>query len=318
MKLDDVAKKLADTERIGLTPELVEKLGIVSEDATRGRLMAQLEGDYAHLGVYLLAVFVVDDTDFWGDGEIYWWSIPAMLDAKGKVHKSALYGLPTGMEPHKTGSMEWMTNISIKDPPLLAMIPPNEEVAQCVLRLAIYDDDKRPANVPEAITAGLSAYAGVAEGLDGANNVLLPVRDAIFQSLAAEDDDILIDQEVTFRTGDAVRFGRGMIGSLVNAMARAYYVVKDEQRTETFGPVLLHKGQQEQVRFDSPMKAGGRLALFARGAPIRCATFGNLENELPFINKIVEQRHESALANGFDVAADGPSKLVAYYTPPRD
>ena len=36
----------------------------------RGQLMAITDGDRGPLGVYLLAIYVVDDTDFFGDGQI--------------------------------------------------------------------------------------------------------------------------------------------------------------------------------------------------------------------------------------------------------
>jgi hypothetical protein len=63
MGLESLAKKLANPNRIGLTPELVTRLEIASEDVTRGRLMAQIEGPRSHLGVYLIGSYVVDDTD---------------------------------------------------------------------------------------------------------------------------------------------------------------------------------------------------------------------------------------------------------------
>ena len=141
MGLEDLAKRLASTNRIGLTEELAKRLNIASEDVTRGRLMAQTEGDRSHLGVYLLACYVVDDTDFWGDGEIYWWSIPTIVEKEGKVRKNPLAGLPNGAPPHKCGDHEWMTNLRLSNPPLLAIIPPGDDVQSCIVRLAIYDDD---------------------------------------------------------------------------------------------------------------------------------------------------------------------------------
>ncbi|HMR80472.1 MAG TPA: hypothetical protein PKD61_35430, partial [Polyangiaceae bacterium] len=113
MGLDDLAKRLADPGHIGLDSELAKRIGLVSPEAMRGRLMAETEDGRNHLGVYLLASYVVDDTDFWGDGEIYWWSIPAMLSTDGKISKKPLHGLPNGAPPHKGGSLEWVTNISL-------------------------------------------------------------------------------------------------------------------------------------------------------------------------------------------------------------
>jgi hypothetical protein len=316
MGLDDLAERLSDPKRIGLNEELVKRLGIVSQDATRGRMMAEASGDGSHLGVYLIAAYVVDDTDFWGDGEIYWWSIPVLVRSGNKVKKNPLAGLPTGERPHKVGSLEWMTNISLADPPLLAAIPPDEEIESCVLRLGFYDDDGAAADVPKAISAGLETLAEISNGeLVGHENIVTPVREAIWKSLRAEQDDILVDQDVVLRKGEVVRFGRGMIGSVVNAMARIYYFVKDENKTERFGPIALHKGQTETVKFASPLKAGGRLALFARGADVNCSAFGDLSTDLPFQNRIIEGRHEGGLEQGFNVAGTGPAKLVAFYTP---
>jgi hypothetical protein len=107
-----------------------------------------------------------------------------------------------------------------------------------------------------------------------------------------------------------------MIGSEINAMIRVYYFVRDENRTEQFGPVVLHKGQTENVKFTQPMRGGGRVALFARGADVNCSTFGDLNTDRPFQNRVVEARNESFLAHGFNIDATGAAKFVAYYTPP--
>ncbi len=317
MALDDLAKRLADPSHVGLTSELMEKLGIKDADVTRGRLMAQMDDGNSHLGVYMLACYVVDDTDFWGDGEIYWWSIPALVDRDGKVTRDPLAGLPNGMPPHKVGSLEWMTNLSLAEPPLLAVIPPDEAITSCVTRLAVYDDDGKPADLAASLTAGLEAYASVSKGPhDGPDNIITPVRDAIWRRLQADQDDILIDQDLVLRRGENVDFHRGMIGSIVNAMARVYYFVQDEGKTERFGPVNLHKGQVETVKFKRKLEGGGRLALFARGATVTCSAFGELETDMPFINKIIDSHHENALADGFNVAGTGAAKFVAFYTPP--
>jgi len=316
MGLDEIAERLADQNRIGLNEELVKRLGIVSKEATRGRLMAQREGEHSHLGVYLLATYVVDDTDFWGDGEIYWWSIPVITRTGNKARRDALCCLPSGEPPHKVGSLEWMTNISLAQPPLLAVIPPEEDVESCVLRIGFYDDDGAAADLPKAMTAGLEALSEISkDDLPGAEQIILPVRDAIYKSLRAEQDDILVDQEVVLRKGEVVRFSRGMIGSVINAMARVYYFVRDEERTEQFGPIALHKGQVETVKFPSALKGGGRLALFARGADVSCSAFGDLNTDLPFQNRVIDARQEASLEQGFNVAGTGAAKLVAFYTP---
>jgi hypothetical protein len=278
--------------------------------------MALADTDRSFYGVYLLAAYVVNDTDFWGDGEVYWWSVPTIVGADGTVQKDPLYGIPTGAPPHKVGSLEWMTNLSLKDMPLLAVIPPEERVAACTVRLGFYDDDGKPANLAGAMTAGLEAFAAVSDAaLSSPAQIIDPVRTAIFGALKAEEDDILIDQDVTIRRGAAVPFSSGMIGSAVSANIRVYYFVKDEDRTETFGPITLHKGQSETVRFTSPMKGGGRLTLFARGADVSCSAFGELNVDTPFVNRIVDSGHEAALQHGFSITGTGAAKFVAFYTP---
>lgn len=317
MKLDEIAKRLCNKEQIGLSDALASKLGITAEDAVRGRLMAMADTDRSYLGVYVLGAYVIDDTDVWGDGEIYWWSIPTIVDAEGKVSRNALHGLPSGAPPHKVGSLEWMTNLSLNDPPLVALIPPEDKAAACTIRIAFYDDDGKPADMRGAMEAGLEAFAAVsAEPLPGAEQIITPVRQAIFSALKAQEDDILIDQDVTIRRGSAVQFGAGLIGSIMNSMIRVYYFVRDEARTEQFGPITLHKGQTETVKFASPLKGGGRLALFARGADVSCSAFGEISTDTPFINRAVDRNHEGQLANGFAVTGNGPAKFVAYYTPP--
>jgi len=98
-------------------------------------------------------------------------------------------------------------------------------------------------------------------------------------------------------------------------MIRVYYFVKDEDRTETFGPVMLHRGQTETVRFPSAMRGGGRLSLLARGSEVSCSAFGNLTVDTPFVNRVIDTAHETALSNGFTVTGTGPAKLIAFYTP---
>ena len=316
MNLDELAKHLSSTERIGLDSDLAAKVGVADADVTRGRLLAQTDGIRGHLQVRLLGCFVVDDTDMFGDGEIYWWSIPAVVDREGTVSKDPLSGLPTGMAPHKCGDQEWMTNLSLNDPPLLAVIRPGDEPASCVVRLGIYDDDRDPADIPGAVRAGIEAFAALSEGpMKGADNIINPVRDAINAHVKAQDDDILIDQDIVIRKGDVVRFNAGMIGSVINSMARAYYTVLDTERTQRFGPVTLHKGQTEQVKFDAPITAGGRLAIFARGHDVSCPSFGDLTFDQPFVNRVVSRSKEPELHNGFPIIGTGPAKLVAYYTP---
>lgn len=317
MNVTELSKLLSDRERVGMNEELAKKLGLTGEEATRGRLMALADTDRPYFGVYLLAAYVVNDTDFWGDGEIYWWTIPTMVGEGGSVVKDPLYGLPSGGPPHKVGSLEWMTNLSLKDPPLIAVIPPEERVVAATIRFAFYDDDGKPANLAGALTAGLDVFAGLStDPLSSPDQLIAPVRNAIFNSLKAQEDDILVDQDVTIRRGSAVPFASGMIGSVMTQLIRVYYFVKDEDRTETFGPVVLHRGQSETVRFTSALRGGGRLSLLARGSEVSCSAFGNLTVDTPFVNRVVDTAHESGLSNGFTVTGTGPAKFIAYYTPP--
>ena len=145
--------------------------------------------------------------------------------------------------------------------------------------------------------------------------LIAPVRDAICTSLKSDDDDILLEQDVPIRKGQVVRFGCGMVGAVINAMARAYYIVRDETETHQFGPLRLEKGQHEKVRFDVPMSQSGRLAVFARGAEITCPALGDLTVDTPFKNRVLTRKQQEEFALGFDVIGTGPAKLVAYYTP---
>jgi hypothetical protein len=317
MGLEELAKRLADTSRLGMTPTIAETLKLKSEDVVRGQLMAMSDGPRGPLGVYLLAIYVVDDTDLFDDGEIYWWSVPVLVDRKGLARWSPVSGLPAGAPPHKCGSLEWMTNVSLQDPPLLAVIPADEEIGACVVRLAIYDDDKKPADLGTALSFGFEALSGCQrEGLPGAAQVITPVREAITHSLIAHDDDVLLDEDITIRRGEAARFNVGFVGSAINAKARAYFLVRDELHTETAGPVMLRKGEEARVVFASTLQPGGRISVFARGADVDCPVFGELTTDRPFAGKVLDTASVKNLAGGFDVKGRGAAKVVAFYTPP--
>lgn len=318
-RIDALAKVLADRGRIGLTPDLADRLKLRAEDALRGQLLSEEEEDRGHFGVYLLGAYVVDDTDVWGDGEIYWWSIPTLVERSGKAIWSTTSGLPSGAPPHKVGSLEWMTNFSLADPPLLALIPPFDELNAAVIRLAFYDDDGELADVPRAISAGLEMLAGFSrEPQPGPDQIILPIREAIFKSLKAGEDDILIDQDLILRRGEASRYGAGLVGSLINSMVRIYYFVRDEQRTLQAGPFVLHKGQIERVRFSTPLAAGGKIAIFARGAEVNISSFGTLGTDTPFLNRALDANQAMTLSEGFNLNGSGPAKVIAFYTPPAD
>ncbi len=315
MPLAHLAKTLSDTSRLGLDAELAKRLGVRAADATRGALMAQLEGARSHLAVHLLAAFVVDDTDIVGKGEVYWWSIPTLLDASGVSSWDALAGLPTGEPPRKVGSKEWMDGRWLARPPLLAVIAPDDAITHATVRLALYDDDRAPADLPAGLRAGLEALAALPRsGPGGAARVVGPVRTAILAALRAEEDDMLLDQDVTFTRSD--EFGRGFIGSTLSANARAYYLVRDVRRTEAATPLDLVRGQTETVKFSEPMRRGGRLSVLATGAAVQGRAIGELGTEMPFANLVIDSAAERELASGLTVVSSGTAQLAAFYTAP--
>jgi hypothetical protein len=142
------------------------------------------------------------------------------------------------------------------------------------------------------------------------------VREAIYRSLKAEDDDVLLDEDLTIRRGESARFNLGFIGSAITAKARAYYVVKDELRTETAGPVVLRKGEVTRLVFTSELLAGGRVSVFARGGDVECPLFGELTTDRPFAGKVLDDALVKTLTGGFELTGRGAAKVVAFYTPP--
>jgi hypothetical protein len=320
MEYDALAERLADRSRIGMSDALADKLKIKTVDAFRGELLASSDGARGALGVYLLAVYIVDDTDFWSDGEIYWWSIPTLVRKNGDAGWNAAFGLPAGAPPHKTGDLEWMTNVALKSPPLLAVIPPDDDVASCVIRLAVYDDDGAVADFPKAMEAGYEALASCKQdGLKGAENILSPVREAIFKSLRGEQDDIIVEEDLKLAQEDG-RFGVGFVGAITRHKGRVYYFVKDELRTKTAGPIALHKGQSETLKLDEPVKPGGRIALFARGAQkgadVSAGILGELTTNKPFIGEVLDTAKANAINGGLAISARGDASVVMFYTPP--
>jgi hypothetical protein len=317
---DALAERLADRSRIGMSDSLADKLKIKTADAFRGELLASGDGKHGPLGVYLLAVYVVDDTDFWSDGEIYWWSIPTVVRKNGDAGWSAAQGLPAGAPPHKCGDLEWMTNVALKSPPLLAVIPPEDDVASCVIRLAVYDDDGAVADFPKAMEAGYEALSACKpEGLKGADNILSPVREAIFKTLRGEQDDIIVEEDLKLAREDG-RFGVGFVGAITRSKGRVYYLVKDELHTKTAGPIALAKGQSATLKLDEPVKPGGRIALFARGAQkgteVTAGILGDLTTNKPFIGDVLDAAKAAAVNAGINVSSKGEASVVMFYTPP--
>jgi len=318
MGLEELAKRVANTGRLGMSQAIAEQLKLPSEDVARGQLMAMTEGGRGPLGVYLLAMYVVDDTDLIGAGEIYWWSIPVLLDSGGKARWGASLGLPAGAAPHKCGSLEWMTNLPLEDLPLLAVIPEGDDASACVLRLGVYDDDGQPANVAAALAKGYETLAGCKrDGLPGAGQIVTPVREAIMKALVGQEDDVLLDEDVTIPCGQKGQLQVGFVASAISAKVRVYYVVVDEQRTDTAGPIVLKKkGDSARLAFASSLERGGRVSIFARGADVRSEVFGTLSVEQPFAGKVLDAALAKQLDSGIEVTADGAARVIAFYTPP--
>lgn len=316
MSLDEVAQQLADTARIGLTPELAQKLKVRSVDATKGQLMAASDGDSGPVTISLLAIYVIDDTDFWDRGEIYWWSIPVLKHANNTFSWSYLSGLPNGREPVKVGDKEWMSSLDLKTHPLLAVVPSDESISACVIRFGLYDDDKTPANLPAAMTEGHQFLAScMQENIPSLDHVVAPTRDAIYRSLKANEDDVMVDEDIVIQRSGQLNFQCGLIGTVFTSFARVYYISKDAQRTEQFGPIDMEKNDAKLIKFSQPMQAGGRLSILSQGD--LSTPFGELDVNNSAVSKMLDTGLAASLANGVNVSTSKKSaKVVAFYTPP--
>jgi hypothetical protein len=155
-------------------------------------------------------------------------------------------------------------------------------------------------------------------GLTGATSIVGPVRDAIFKTLKGDQDDILVEQDLQLLRADAC-FGVGFIGSIATTKARVYYVVKDELRTRTLGPVAMKKGETTTLKPDEPVVAGGAIAIFARGATkkteVTCGSFGTLTTDTPFIGQVLDTQKAAQLNAGITLASNADVSVVAFYTP---
>ena len=315
MTIAGLARELSDEKRIGLTKELVASLELLDEDVMRARLHAETEDDAGHLSVRLIGAYVIDDGDFLGKGEIYWWSIPALGRQDGKVTWSPFVGLPNGAPPISCGDKKWMREPSPEKPGLLAVIPPNPEIVACFVQLAFFDDDGAKANVPASLGAALETLAALGTGPKaGFDEILKPLRESLTKALAAHQDDRLLEKEIRLLRGSgSVRFDAGMIGSVVTPLAHAFYFVRDEEKTEQLGPLSLVKGQSEVLKFKTPPTGGTRIAVFSRGAvetPVGATT-----TYLPFVNFIVDDRRAGGLAGGLKIDAHEAAEVVVYVTP---
>jgi hypothetical protein len=57
--------------------------------------------------------------------------------------------------------------------------------------------------------------------------------------------------------------------------------------------------------------------VFARGADVNTNAFGDLTNEVPYVNRVLDERTAVSMERGFTATSKGPAKIVAYYTPPH-
>lgn len=314
--LDDLARTLSDPQRIGLDEDLAQQLRLADESVTKTRLEAQVDEGQSFRTVHLLGAWVEDDTDVIGKGEVYWWAIPMLGNASGKVVWTPVCGLPTGVPPESVGSKHWMKGFDLKKPPLILAIPPSSDYAAAFVHLGFFDDDWAPAKLPPAMRAGLVALAEIKGQADSPEAFFGPVRKAIFDSLKAQQDDLMLERTIKLLREEGKGYGAGEIGSALTEFVRVYWVVKDSERTETLGPWSLAKGQEQRVLSPSGFEGNGLLALFARGGPVRAEPFGTLDTERPFINAAIEPRHESSLSGGFTLVAEGDAEVIAFYTPP--
>lgn len=316
MGSNDLAKHLSDPKRLGLTEELAAKLKVMDEDVTHARLRAQASDGRAHVAIHLLGAWVKDCRDAVGKGEVYWWSIPMLGGADRKIRWNALVGLPTGAAPVAVGDRSWMTSISLKDPPILAVAPPDEDVAACIVRIGFYEDDWAPAILGPALTAGMTALADAALPAADVDGFVKPVREPIWQSLKAKQDDFMLEQDAKFLREEGLGYGAGLVTAMLTEYIRVYLFARDVERTEVAGPFALGKGQEQRVFFPSSLEGGGRLVVFSRGKA-RVDPFGSLDVDTPYVATVLDERQASALAKGITVHGEEDAEVIAYYTPPR-
>jgi hypothetical protein len=189
-----------------------------------------------------------------------------------------------------------------------------------VVRLAVYDDDGAVADFSKAMEAGYEALSQCKPtGLQGAESILVPVRDAIFKTLKGQQDDIIIEEDLRLSRDDA-RYGCGFVGSVSRLKGRAYYFVKDELHTVTIGPIALRKGETQTIQFEQPLLPGGRLAVFARGArkgaEVSCGVLGELNTDKPFFGDTLDAKRVAQLASGISCSSNADASVIVFYTPP--
>lgn len=101
----------------------------------------------------------------------------------------------------------------------------------------------------------------------------------------------------------------------------SYYFVKDELRTITIGPVTVQKNQTATLKPDQPAKAGGSLAILARGADkkleVSFGALGSLTTDKPFLGEVLDAAKAAQLNAGITISTNADASVVAFYTPPR-
>lgn len=313
--IDDLARVLSDTTRLGLDAELAAALKLGDEDVTRARLRAQITDGRGPVSIHLLGAWVKDCRDAIGKGEVYWWSIPMVKRDDGVVEWTPLCGIPSGAPPSSVGNERWLESVSLKEPPLLGVVSHEPGVAAAVIRLAFYEDDWAPAVLAPALKAGMTALADSRGPAAHPDAFVKPVREPIWTALKAKQDDFMIEQDVTFGRKEGLGYGAGLVTALLNQYIRVYVFAKDVERTEMAGPFAMSKGEERRAVFPSSFEGGGRVVVFSRGKA-RVDPLGSLDVDTPYLAHVVDERQAAALAKGLTITAEEKADVVAYYTPP--
>ncbi len=279
------------------------RVAVFDPAAAERDLAAAMAGAGSLFGVYLLAVYVIDDAELFGDGEVYWFSIPALVSARGDEARPS-FARPFGARPISCGSKRWLGSVGLARPPLLAVVPDSGEFDALAIHLGILDDDGKPADVERALDD-----AAKAEGTG-----LAQVVQVVHRSLGSDGDDLLLEQRI--QLARSARYGVGFITSVISKNARAYLVTRDEPASEAWGPTAVAAGPGETIRFPSPILVGGRMAFFARGSEVAIAGVGALSDEAPFFNRAIDPSLAEAASAGLAVTSAGRSEILALYTPP--
>lgn len=314
MASQQLALSLVRADRLGMTPEVARSLGVESEAETAALLTKIASESAGLLGVYLLGVFVIDDTDLWSDGELYWFSIPTLVK-RGGAEMRTTWGLPDAAEPVQCGSGSWLSSVDLDHPPLLAIVPLWDDVESCVIRFGLYDDDVLPANIGGAAAALFAELTSAPREATSASELVGPLAERFLERAGAAQDDVLHDREIEIARAGAARFSAGFVASSVTAKARVHLFVRDEQKTEQAGPVSVFPGHGARIHFGSRLVPGARICFFACGADVTISSIGVLGESGPFLNRTVDAKLAEASEEGFVIHSVGRATVVAFYTP---